>query len=76
MGISIMVELKLLLKNYENEYKILRGITLNKFSNPTEIELKDETVIAINKITKATTGGRRMDVTVLFVLVTIMGTLV
>ena len=33
---------------------------MNKFINPTEIELKDETVIAINKVTKATTGGRRM----------------
>ena len=33
---------------------------MNKFINPTDIELKDETVIAINKVTKATTGGRRM----------------
>ena len=33
---------------------------MNKFINPTEIELQDETVIAINKISKATTGGRRM----------------
>ena len=33
---------------------------MNKFINPTEIELKDETVIAINKVTKATTGCRRM----------------
>ena len=33
---------------------------MNKFINPTEIELQDETVIAINKVTKATTGGRRM----------------
>ena len=33
---------------------------MNKFINPTEIELKEETVIAINKISKATTGGRRM----------------
>ena len=33
---------------------------MNKFINPTEIELQDETVVAINKISKATTGGRRM----------------
>ena len=33
---------------------------MKKFINPTEIELQDETVIAINKVTKATTGGRRM----------------
>ena len=33
---------------------------MNKFINPTDIQLKDETVIAINKVTKATTGGRRM----------------
>jgi len=33
---------------------------LKKFINPTEIELQDEIVIAINKVTKATTGGRRM----------------
>ena len=30
-----------------------KGKTLNKFINPTEIELQDETVIAINKISKA-----------------------
>ena len=30
------------------------------FVNPTELDLKDETVIAINRISKATTGGRRM----------------
>ena len=33
---------------------------MNKFVNPTEIELQDETVIEINRISKATTGGRRM----------------
>ena len=33
---------------------------MNKFVNPTEIQLQDETVIAINKVSKATTGGRRM----------------
>ena len=33
---------------------------MNKFINPTEIELQEETVIAINKISKATTGGRKM----------------
>ena len=33
---------------------------MNKFINPTEIELQEETVIAINKVAKATTGGRRM----------------
>ena len=33
---------------------------MNKFINPTEIELQEETVIAINKVSKATTGGRRM----------------
>ena len=33
---------------------------MNKFINPTEIELQDETVIAINKVSKATTGGRKM----------------
>ena len=33
---------------------------MNKFINPTEIELKEETVVAINKVSKATTGGRKM----------------
>lgn len=33
---------------------------MNKFVNPTEIKLQDETVIAINKVSKATTGGRKM----------------
>ena len=33
---------------------------MNKFINPTEIELKEETVIAINKVSKATTGGSKM----------------
>ena len=33
---------------------------MNKFINPTDIELKDEVVIAINRVSKATTGGRRM----------------
>ena len=33
---------------------------MNKLINPTEIELKEETVIAINKVSKATTGGRKM----------------
>ena len=33
---------------------------MNKFINPTDVELKDEVVIAINRVSKATTGGRRM----------------
>ena len=33
---------------------------MNKFINPTDVQLNDEVVIAINKVTKATTGGRRM----------------
>jgi small subunit ribosomal protein S5 len=33
---------------------------LNFIVNPTELELKDETVVAINRVSKATTGGRRM----------------
>ena len=33
---------------------------MNKFINPTDIELKDEVVIAINRVSKATNGGRRM----------------
>ncbi len=30
------------------------------FINPTELDLNDEVVVAINRISKATTGGRRM----------------
>ena len=33
---------------------------MNKFVNPTEVQLQDETVIAINKVSKATTGGRKL----------------
>ena len=33
---------------------------MSTFINPTELELQEETVIAINRISKATTGGRRM----------------
>ena len=33
---------------------------MNTFINPTEIELNDETVVCINRVSKATTGGRKM----------------
>tara|TARA_Y100000590_G_C15713947_1_gene1011248 strand:- start:1014 stop:1520 length:507 start_codon:yes stop_codon:yes gene_type:complete len=33
---------------------------LNKFINPTELELQEETVVCINRVSKATTGGRAM----------------
>jgi small subunit ribosomal protein S5 len=33
---------------------------LSTFINPTELELKEETVVCINRVSKATTGGRKM----------------
>ena len=33
---------------------------LNTFINPTELDLKEETVVCINRVSKATTGGRSM----------------
>jgi len=33
---------------------------LSTFINPTELDLKEETVVCINRVSKATTGGRRM----------------
>jgi len=33
---------------------------LSKFINPTELELQEETVVCINRVSKATTGGRAM----------------
>ena len=33
---------------------------MNKFINPTELELQEETVVCINRVSKATTGGRAM----------------
>jgi small subunit ribosomal protein S5 len=33
---------------------------LKKFINPTELELQEETVVCINRVSKATTGGRAM----------------
>jgi len=33
---------------------------LNTFINPTELDLKEETVVCINRVSKATTGGRTM----------------
>ena len=33
---------------------------LSRFINPTELELKEETVVCINRVSKATTGGRSM----------------
>jgi len=33
---------------------------LSTFINPTELELKEETVVCINRVSKATTGGRSM----------------
>lgn len=33
---------------------------MSTFINPTELELKEETVVSINRVSKATTGGRKM----------------
>ena len=33
---------------------------MNTFINPTELEIQEETVIFIKRVSKATTGGRRM----------------
>ena len=33
---------------------------MKKFINPTELELQEETVVCINRVAKATTGGRAM----------------
>jgi small subunit ribosomal protein S5 len=33
---------------------------LSTFINPTELDLKEETVVCINRVSKATTGGRSM----------------
>jgi small subunit ribosomal protein S5 len=33
---------------------------VSTFINPTELELKEETVVCINRVSKATTGGRSM----------------
>ena len=33
---------------------------MSKIINPTELELNDETVVCINRVSKATTGGRTM----------------
>ena len=33
---------------------------MSTFINPTELELKEETVVCINRVSKATTGGRKM----------------
>ena len=33
---------------------------MNSFINPTELDLKEETVVCINRVSKATTGGRSM----------------
>ena len=33
---------------------------MKKFINPTELELQEETVVCINRVSKATTGGRAM----------------
>ena len=33
---------------------------MKNFINPTELELQEETVICINRVSKATTGGRAM----------------
>jgi len=35
-------------------------LILKKFINPTELELQEETVVCINRVSKATTGGRAM----------------
>ena len=33
---------------------------MSTFINPTELDLKEETVVSINSVSKATTGGRKM----------------
>ena len=33
---------------------------MSTFINPTELDLKEETVVCINRVSKATTGGRKM----------------
>ena len=33
---------------------------MKNFINPTELELQEETVVCINRVSKATTGGRAM----------------
>ena len=33
---------------------------MSKIINPTELSLNDETVVCINRVSKATTGGRMM----------------
>jgi len=33
---------------------------LSTFINPTELDLQEETVVCINRVSKATTGGRKM----------------
>jgi len=33
---------------------------LSTFINPTELDLNEETVVCINRVSKATTGGRKM----------------
>ncbi len=33
---------------------------MSTFINPTEIDLNEETVVCINRVSKATTGGRKM----------------
>ena len=33
---------------------------MSKIINPTELTLNDETVVCINRVSKATTGGRKM----------------
>ena len=33
---------------------------MSTFINPTELDLKEETVVCINRVSKATTGGRAM----------------
>ncbi len=33
---------------------------MSKFINPTELDLQEETVVCINRVSKATTGGRAM----------------
>ena len=34
---------------------------MRKIINPTDLELKEETVVCINRVSKATTGGRTMN---------------
>ena len=34
---------------------------MRKIINPTDLELNDETVVCINRVSKATTGGRTMN---------------